>query len=277
VLHLKTFVLLLALLTAPCVSSAEQLDSAGRLRIGGSGGTLATLQLLAQAFQKNHNSATIAIVPSLGSSGGIKAVLAGATDLAAVSRPLKEAERAQGAIATSYGRTPFVFATAIRMNISAISLSELLGIYSGEHQTWPDGRALRLVLRPESESDTDIAKSLSPAMNQAVKTALARPGMLIEPTDQTSAHSLESIPGAIGTITLAQLISEQRTLQPLALNGVIPSVQTLSNGRYPYSKTFSFVSLSAASPLARQFIDFVHSPAGRQILEKNGQLPVTGE
>lgn len=276
-LRLRAFSLLLALLITPCLGSAEEPVSAGRLRIGGSGGALASLQQLAQAFQKNHAAVNIVIVPSLGSSGGIKAVLAGAIDLAAIGRSLKEAERAQGAIATDYGRTPFVFATATRMNISAISLNELIGIYSGELQTWPDGRAVRLVLRPESESDTDITKSLSPAMNQAVKAALARPGMVIEPTDQASADSLESIPGAIGTITLAQIISEKRALRPLTLNGVIPSLQTLADGRYPHSKTFSLVSTSGASPLARQFINFVRSPAGQRILEKNGQFQVGGE
>jgi phosphate transport system substrate-binding protein len=217
------------------------------------------------------------MVPSLGSAGGVKAVMAGAIDLAAISRPLKEAERAQGAVATDYARTPFVFATAAATKVSAITQRELLSIYAGDTKTWPNGKPLRLLLRPADDSDTDLAKSLSPAMKQAVPAALARAGLVIELTDQTNAYSLETIPGALGTSTLAQIMSEKRALQPLALDGVVPSVHTLDDGSYRYFKTFSFVSTAKASPLVQQFMAFVQSPAGRQILEKNGHSQVSGK
>lgn len=77
------------------------------------------------------------MVPSLGSGGGIKAVLAGAIDLAVIGRPLKEAERGRGAIATDYARTPLVFATAAATKVSAITLRELPNIYSGDKVTGP--------------------------------------------------------------------------------------------------------------------------------------------
>ena len=260
-----------AALTFALPASAEHPEpDAARIRIGGSGGALASMQILLEAFKKIHPHATEVIVPSLGSGGGIKAVRAGAIDLAVISRPLTDAERSQGAIGTEYARAPFVFATAAHTNVSAISTRELLSIYSGERKTWPDGRPLRLVLRPEADSDTDITKSLSPEMMQAVKTAHARAGMIIAPTDQASADSLETIRGSIGTTTLAQIISEKRALQALALNGVTPSLKTLADGKYPYYKTFIMVSDAKTSPLVQQFIAFVRSAAGQQILEENG-------
>ena len=270
--HFRTFTLLLALLIFPSLGSADPLEPAAtKISIGGSGGPLGTMQILAEAFKKTHPHATIVIVPSLGSSGGMKALLAGAIDIAVISRPLKDAERSQGVIGMEYARTPFVFAAAAHTNVSAITTRELVSIYTGELKTWPDGRTLRLVLRPETDSDTDIVKSVSPEMNQAVKTAHARAGMIIAPTDKAAADSLETIPGTIGTTTLAQIISEQRALQPLALNGVAPSLKTLADGKYPHYKTFIMVSNSKTSLLAQQFIAFVRSAAGQEILEKNGQ------
>ena len=277
--HWTARTLLLALLIFPAFGSAQQgMPTADRIRIGGSGGALATLQILADAFNKTRAPVSIVIVPSLGSGGGIQAVLAGAIDLAVISRPLKEAERGQGAVASDYARTPFVFATAATTKASAsgITLRELPGIFAGDTTTWPDGRVLRLVLRPAEDSDTVLTKSLSPAMHRAVETAQARAGLLIEQTDQANAHSLQTIPGALGTSTLAQIISEKLALKPLALDGVIPSPQTLDDGSYRYFKTFSFVSTPKASPLVQQFMTFVQSPAGRQILAKNGHSHVTG-
>lgn len=270
-MHFRLRTLLWVCLIFPGAGSADQADPvATRIRIGGSGGPLGTMQLLAEAFKKIHSQATVVIVPSLGSSGGIKALRAGAIDLALTSRPLRDAERGLDTSATEYARTPFVFAAAVGTNVLAITTPELIGIYTGERKTWPDGRPLRLVLRPDTESDTDIVKSLSPEMNLAVKTAQGREGMIMALTDKASADSLETIPGALGATTLAQIISEKRALQPLALNGVTPSLKALAEGRYPYYKTFFMVSGPKTSPLTQQFAVFVRSAAGREILEKNG-------
>ena len=270
-INFKWFFLLSLYLFVPAVSQAQQpAHAAIRIRIGGSGGALGTLQLLADAFKKIHPHASFVIVPSLGSGGGIKALQAGAIDLAVISRPLKDSERGPGILATEYARTPVVFAVAVTTNVSAITTPELVSIYAGERKTWADGQPLRLVLRPDDESDTEIVRSVSPGMNQAVTAAQARQGMIIALTDKANAESLETIPGAVGTTTLAQIISEKRGLRPLALDGDSPSLATLVNGKYGYYKTFFTVSGSWTPPSAHQFAAFVRSPAGRDILEKNG-------
>lgn len=272
-LHFRAIALFLAGLIFASAASAGLTEPAdNKLRIGGTGCAIATMQTLGMAFSKIHPEATVVITPSLGSSGGIKAMLAGSIDLAISSRDLKPAERAQGVQASEYARTPFVFAVSPRNSVAAITTNELVRIYSGDSTLWPDGKKLRLILRPPEESDTDIVKSMSPEMNRAMQIALAREGMIRAITDQDSADKLEKIPGAIGTSTLAQIISEQRALKPLILNGVTPSLDTLAEGKYPYFKTLLMVSSPKPSPLTQAFIAFVHSAAGRQILAKNGQL-----
>lgn len=98
----------------------------------------------------------------MGSSGGIRVLQAGAIDIAVISRPLEDAERAQGVIGTEYARMPLVFATAAKMNLSNFTTSELVSIYAGERKTWPDGSPLRLVLLPEKNSDTVMSKASPP-------------------------------------------------------------------------------------------------------------------
>ena len=74
------------------------------------------------------------------------------------------------------------------------------------------------MLRPGVESDTGIVKSMSAEMARAVDSALTREGMIMAITDQNNANNMENIPGAIGSITLAQIISEQHALKPLVLD-----------------------------------------------------------
>lgn len=263
--------LLSACLLVANVAHAGEPDAAAVVvRIGGTGSALGTMQRLVDAFRQTHPQADFVIVPSLGSGGGIQALRAGAIDVAVISRPLKEKERSPDITAVEYARTPVVFAMAVPAAVVSLTVPELVSIYAGERKTWPNGHPLRLVLRPESESDTDIIKSVSPEMSQAVMGALARPGMIMALTDKASADRLETIPGAFGTTTLAQIVSENRALKPLAIDGVAPNLTTLADAKYRYFKTLFTVTGPTTSLVAHEFTAFVRSPAGREILQNNG-------
>jgi len=76
---------------------------------------------------------------------------------------------------------------------------------------------------------------------------------------------------------LSLLLSERRALRILSLDGITPSVRTMADGSYPYSKTFFMVTKNNPPASVRRFIDFVRSPAGAAILAKNGQGAVREE
>jgi len=149
----------------------------------------------------------------------------------------------------------------------------LVKVYRGETQTWPDGQRLRVVLRPASDSDTLLIKTLSAEMDQAVDAALSRPGMLSALTDQDSLDAAEHTPGALALSTLTHILTEKRSVKILALNGVKPSLQTLADRTYPLYKTFFAVTRREPSEQIRRFISFIQSPKGRKILEASGNLP----
>ena len=136
--------------------------AADEIKIGGTGAGLGTMRLLADAFARQVPEVNVSVPPSLGSSGGIRAVVGGALDIAVSSRPLKEDERKLGATEIEYGRTPFVFAVASKSKVTAITNGQLADIYAGRLVNWPDGTRIRLVLRPAGESDTAQVKSMSP-------------------------------------------------------------------------------------------------------------------
>ena len=265
-------ILLLGVWSLLCNAShaGEVNPSASVIHIGGTGSALGTMGLLAEAFKKIHPQSNAVVLPSLGSGGGVMALRAGALDIALTCRPLTPNERSQDFIATEYARSPLVFATAERTNVAAITTAELVAIYAGEQKTWPNGQALRLVLRPDTESNTEILKSISPQVKQAVTAAQARTGMIMARTDKDNADNIENIPGALGMTTLAQIISEKRQIQVMRFNGVTPSLITLENGNYPYHKPLFMVTALKPSALTQRFLAFLNSAAGREILQSNG-------
>jgi phosphate transport system substrate-binding protein len=250
--------------------AAAASTQAQEIRIGGTGAALGTMQMLAQAYAKTQPDANITVLPSMGSGGGIKAVLAGAIQIGVSSRPLSEAESKAGAAAVEYGRTPFVFATAATNKAVGITTRNLVDFYAGNVSEWPDGSKVRLVLRPISDSDSETIKAMSPAMREAKSAAEARKGMVFTVTDQDTASAIERVSGALGPTTLALLISEKRALKALTLDGVVPSAQNLANGSYPLVKQLLIVTGPKTPPEAQAFVSFVRSATGREILQKTG-------
>lgn len=254
----------LALLLGSAAAAAEE------FRVGGTGTALGTMQLLAAEFMAGNPDIRVTTVPSLGSGGSIKAVVAGAIGLAVTSRPMNENERKLGIVETEYARTPFVFAVSTKSKVTEITSRELADIYAGRRVTWADGSPVRIVLRPASDIDTDIVKNISPALRQGLAAAEARPGVQFAVNDQNAANDLEKIPGAIGPSTLALIVSEKRALRALKLDGREPTLTNAASGAYPHYKRLFLVTGAKRSAAVERFIAFVQSPAGRKILAGNG-------
>jgi phosphate transport system substrate-binding protein len=180
-----------------------------------------------------------------------------------------------GAVEQVYARTPFVFATPDKQKAASahFTLDDLAAIYAGKVSTWPDGSPLRLVVRSESDYDSVLLKRMSPEMAKAVSQAEARQGMRLAVTDTDNANMLADLQGGLGSISLAQIVADQLPFYPLSLGGVAPSLETLQNGTYPYSKSFSLVTGPHPKAEARKFAQFVFSPQGREILKQTGHLP----
>ena len=245
---------------------------ADSIKIGGTGTGLGTMKLMAREFNKSRPDAQLIVTPSLGSTGAIRAVLAGAVDIGISARPLTPEENRQGASARAYARTPLVVATGAKNNSPGLFLPQLAQIYSGKITHWPDGRPIRLVLRLDSDADTIAMRAFSAAMNTAITASQARKGLRRADTDQDNADALEQLPGSLGATTLTQIVTENRALKPLALDGVAPTLETLAAGRYRYAKTLYLITGRNPSPLATEFVAFIRSPAGQAVLAGSGNL-----
>jgi phosphate transport system substrate-binding protein len=247
------------------------------LRVGGNGGAIGVMRLLGTAFKQQHANVDLVVVPGLGSSGGRKALLAGALDVAVTSRPGSGGEKIGGAVAYPYGTSPFIIAVPQRSAVAELSLQDVVDIYGGKKTTWPNGERLRLILRPLADSDSEVLKSLSPQMDEALKRAHGREGMKIAVTDEESASAIESTPGGVGSSMLALTIAEKRALKPLVIGGANPTVKSLADGSYPWFKTFYVLARSQPSQSARAFVEFIFSSRGRQMLLASGHWVPTAQ
>jgi len=244
--------------------------AASDIKVGGTGNALGAMRLLGAAFAKQHPDTSFTLLPSLGTSGAIKAVPKGAVDVGLSSRPLSADEARSGAVATEYARSPLVFAVSTKTKATSLTVGQLIDIYDGRLVHWPDGQQIRPILRQSGDDNTRQIRQISAALDKALTIAEQRPGMPFATTDQETADKLESIPGALGVTTLGLIKAEDRTLRALTLDGVEPSVANAAAGKYPHVKRLYHVTRPEPSPEVKRFIAFIHSPAGREILIRTG-------
>jgi phosphate transport system substrate-binding protein len=240
------------------------------IKVGGTGAALGVMRVLGESFKKTNPTVDVVVVPGLGSGGGRKALMGGALGIAITSRPGKAEEKLEGATARLYGRSPFVFAVQTKNKTTNLTIQDIIDIYGDKKISWPNGARLRLVLRPITDSDSELLFGIGPDMEQALKSAHKRDEMAIAMTDEDSATMIESTPGGFGSSVLSLILSEKRALKFLSVKGITPSPKSIANGTYPWFKSFYLLTKPDASAAARAFGDFVLSAPAQPMLEKLG-------
>lgn len=253
-------------LLAPLLGHAPDAHSDGDLKIGGTGVGLGPLQRIANGVDAH----ALRFVPNLGSGGGLKAVAAGAIDIAVSARQLGDKERAAGLFEHELFRTPIVWAVHDDVPLRRLALNELEDLYAARTPQWADGRPVRLVMRPQSDSDTHFLHAISPSMSAAVALAQARPGVRVATTDTDATEAIERISGSLGVTTLGLMLAERRRVHVLEIDRVEPGLETMLAGRYPYVKRVFIVTRGTPSGKVADMVARLMSPSAAKLLTTVG-------
>ncbi|MFH0782698.1 MAG: substrate-binding domain-containing protein [Pseudomonadota bacterium] len=243
-----------------------------RLTVGGTGSGLGFMRLLGDGYSALHPEVTVKVLPSLGSTGGIRALHAGAIDLAVSSRQLKEQEKA-GLKGFFLGVSPFVFVVHPSTAVEDVTPAEVVNIYNGTISAWPDGNHIRRILRPNTDSDWLLLHGLSPELAKALDIAEETKGLYLAVTDTETISYLERIPGSFGPSTLTMILAEKRNVKILSFSGIQPEVAEHGKEKYPLVKPYYLLARSEASAPVESFIEFIGSEQGRRILTQVRVMP----
>lgn len=245
------------------------------LRLGGTGAGLGTLKRLGALYMERHPGRAVTVLPSTGSSGGIRAVADGALDIAFSARPLLSEERNPALEAVPVLRTPVALVTS-HPGTRDVSREDLFNIYTNRMQTWADGVPIRIILRPKSELVLVALAKAFPELSAPFEAARQRREHPVANTDQENLALVERLPGSLGIAVLAQVMTEAAGVHVLALNGVMPTVETLASGRYPCSQDLYLITRRDTAGAAAELATFMRGAAAARLLKEIGSLPLTG-
>lgn len=247
------------------------------LVIPGSGASETLLTQLAVNFQRQYPKDQVQIPPSIGSSGGVKAVIGNEAIMARVARPLHEAETKAGLKQWIFARDAVAFAVGESVTVRAVSSSQLADIYSGRIDHWGalggTHAPIRLLVRETTETSYEILRRAFPSLQNITVPASAK----LVNHDHEMIDLLGKYKTAIGWMTASSLPSARAGVKLLAIDGASPSLTDMASGKYPALVEFSLVFREERlNEVARRFIAYVSSPAGQAILKSSGVLAGSG-
>jgi len=269
---MRVWLVLLGLALVKCSIAQET------IRVGGTGAGMVLVQHLVDSYAKSHPGVTAEVLlPPLGSNGGLRALAAGAVQVAVVSFPFSRQVAPVNPGASQYipwVRTPLMFTGRTVAEGARMTMGQVADIYAGNVTRWPDGQPLRLIARTERETDTKILRSLSREMDAAVALAEKRIGLPFAENDVENQQMLERIPGSFGVIGLGQVLLSGSTLKPVGLDGVAPSAENLRSGAYRFEKLLYLVIRDTASPATVEFCRYLRSPEVMAMIGRYGFIPL---
>lgn len=262
---------LMVLLAFPAPARAEEV-----IRLNGTGSGIVLVKPLMAAFRKAHPQVRFEVEKSLGSAASLKAIAAGALDVAVAGRHLKAQEMQPHLEWREYGSIPYAVITHRDSKVDNVTTAQLADMYSGKYARWPDGELVRVILRPQEDVDTKILRTLSKEMDAAVSAAHARKDMVMGVTDQESFENIKKVPGSVCFMPLSMLLSEPGKGNVSRLNGVEPTPANVASGKYPYAKSIFVVTRKQGPAAARRFVEFMNSRKGLALAAKLGLVPASG-
>ncbi|MBC9250759.1 hypothetical protein A9179_10770 [Pseudomonas alcaligenes] len=241
-----------------------------------------------QVLGEDDQGRTLSVnVAAHGSGTGFIALQDGSADLAASSRPIKDAEATalMGLLgdmrSLAAEQVIAIDGLAIILHpsnpLSALSTEQLARIFSGEVRTWEElggrGGAITLYARDDKSGTFDTFKELVLASHGK---SLAASAKRYESSDQLS-DGVSQDPSGIGFIGLPYIRqSKAVAIADGESQPMLPSATLIATEDYPLSRRLFFYNPPGTSNTwVQALVQFAHSPAGQAIVEKSGFIPQT--
>jgi phosphate transport system substrate-binding protein len=241
-------------------------DGATTLTVAGSTSVQPFAEKLAETYMAAHPECAINVQGG-GSTAGVRAAETGAAQIGMSSRHLKDSEKSLHQV------TIALDGIAIIVNagnpVAGLTRAEVAAIFAGETRRWsqvggPD-RPIHFVTREEGSGTRGAFEEMVMGKKEIA------PRALVQDSNGAVREIVASDPNALGYISLGLV---DRRVRAIAVDGVLPTRDTIMAKRYAVVRPFLFLTREAPAGAASAFVDFVCGAEGQRLLGLEGLIPV---
>jgi len=240
--------------------------------LAGSGSNIPVTAKLAESYH-TKTGITVEVPGSIGSDGAINAVKSGQLELGLISRHLTSEECALGLKELPYTRVAIVFGVHRDVPDTGLSTSEIIGILKGTKTTWSNNAKIYVFVREPKDSSNLVLYQQIPGFKDVLFGSYADRRWEVLYSDGAMADTLRNTKNSFGVVNTTDIATVD-SIKALDFNGVSPTPKNVLSGDYNLVKELSFVYKNQLSVRSVNFLDFVFSPEGEQILMKWGAVPL---
>ena len=262
------FALVILLLTAVFGAGCISTEDTETISIAGSTTVLPVAQAAAEEYMNQHSNADIQV--SGGGSGvGATSVIGGTADIGMLSRDLKASEKEGNTLKEFVvGKDGIALVGHPSNTVSDLSLEQVKAIYQGTITNWKDvgGADSEIVLigRDSSSGTREFFTEFVLTKEDAAKE------MQELNSNGAVAQAVSITPGAIGYVSLEYV---DDSLKAFSIAGVAPTVDNVISGVYEINRPLLMVTNGEPEGLAADYLAFILSEEGQQILKDSGFIP----
>ncbi|MCL2833577.1 MAG: phosphate ABC transporter substrate-binding protein [Treponema sp.] len=201
-----------------------------------------------------------------GSSAGITAVQTGAAEIGMSSRELKDEEQLLWSVEIAKDGLAIIINPG--NHIQNISIDQIRDIYAFKITNWSEiggaNKKIHIISREEGSGTRSAFEEL--IMGESRIT----PKAIIQDSNGAVRQLVADDPDSIGFISLGLV---DKTVKALNLDNVKATRENILNGEYKLYRPFLFIARQKPEGDAMEYIDFVLSKHGQQLLSDEGLIP----
>jgi len=207
-----------------------------------------------------------------GSSAGIQAVESNTAEIGMSSRSLKDTERHLWSIEIAKDGLAIIINPS--NPVGNLTIYELRRIYSADYTNWdqlggPDAR-IHIITREEGSGTRSAFEEM--VMGEQRIT----PRAIVQDSNGAVRQLVADDPYSIGFISLGLVEIGEKPVKAVRIDGVAPSRINVLNGDYSLFRSFLFVAQEKPGGIVMEFIEYIRSPEGQQLLADEGLVPEFG-
>jgi phosphate transport system substrate-binding protein len=275
--HMKRFSLVLLVLTvsvllacAPAFadSLAPFKGEKGVLKVSGGTAHIPVMKEAAQKIMMVNPEIQISIAGG-GSGVGIKQVGEGLVDIGNSGRKATDEEIERYQLKLHMWAIDGVAPVVNPQNkVKAVSKDQLMDIFAGKLNNWKllggEDRKINIYTRDEASGTRAVF------WKKGLDKGQITPGAHVVVSNGAMKSAIAQDPYGIGYVSVGHI---DETVVAVALDGVVPTIQTVQDGTYKVARGLYSNTKGEATGLTKKFIDFLYTPEGKQIIEKRGFIP----
>lgn len=255
-------VFILAIFTSGCARGIAE----NEIIVAGSTSVEPFADKWAEVYMEKHPN-IIVNVQGGGSSTGIQAAECGVADIGTCSRELKPEEKDLNEIIVAYDGLAIIVHPTNK--IDDLTIEQIKQIFAGQIRNWQEfggkDKAMTVVTREEGSGTRGAFQELVMKKERIFK------GAIVQDSNGTVREIVANDPNAIGYISLG-LVNDK--VKALKLDGIIATDENIVTKRYNLVRPFLFVTKDNPTGEVKNFIDFVLSQEGQELIRKEGLIPV---